>query len=303
MYKLRDSLKIKYLKENQVVLDIETTGVSRVHSKVVVIGVLDSRGNFLQFAIENDDEEIEMLEKVYHYLNCKHIITFNGQNFDIPFLKERYKFNGLNAFEESSQFDIYRFLISNRLLTDFEKFSLQDIEKIKDLERNEDFDVENDVLFYKSVSDMDISKIMVHNKYDVINTESILSIVDDINKNKTINLSFNNTNKKACIKTINLDKNLMEILCSLDKTDLDYRFEDGKYFLDWSKNNLKIRFKVVEGYFDDNSIGLAHILDSENIQDTSGYKLPKNIIPVFENRYFLDNIKNIVKYVFDKFLN
>lgn len=304
MYTLENSIKTKYLKENSIVLDIETTGVSRIHSKVVVVGLLDHMGNFTQFAIENESEEIHLLEEIFPYLNNKHIITFNGQNFDIPFLKDRYKHYGMEPFLEQSQFDIYRFLISNRLITDFENFALQDIEKINNLERNENFQIKDDILLYKKISDMDISKIMIHNKYDVINTESILSIVKEINNRKKFYISYKDHLHTAKIENINLDKNILEIISTLKNVDIPYRFEDGTYFLDWSNDMLTIRIKVIEGYLDDNNIGYAHILNNNApFLDESTFNLPKNIIPMFCNRYYLENVKNIISYVYDRYMN
>lgn len=303
MYKLENSIKIEYLKENSVVLDIETTGVSRIHSKVVVVGLLDHLGNFSQFAIENEDEEAQLLEEIFPYLNNKNIITFNGQNFDIPFLKERYKFFGMKSFEESSQFDIYRFLISNRLITDFEKFALQEIEKIKDLERNENFEVQDDILFYKKIIDMDISKIMIHNKYDVINTESILSIVNEINQRKTFQLIYKENSHSSIIENINLDKNILEISSSLKNIDIPYRFEDGKYYLDWSNDRLTVRLNVMEGYLDDNNLGYAHLLEKDVIiSDESNFNLHKNVLPIFCKRYYLENIKNLISFIFERYI-
>lgn len=304
MYTLENSIKTKYLIENSIVLDIETTGVSRIHSKVVVVGLLDHLGNFTQFAIEDESEEMTLLEEILPYLYNKHIITYNGQNFDIPFLKDRYKHYGMEPFSEQSQFDIYRFLISNRLITDFENFALQDIEKINNLERNENFEIKDDILLYNKISDMDISKIMIHNKYDVINTESILSIVKEINNRKKFKILFKDHVYTAKIEHIDLDKNILHIKSTLKNVDIPYRFEDGTYFLDWSKNTLTIRLKVIEGYLDDKDIGYAHILNKNaSFLDESTFNLPKNIVPVFCKRYYLENIKNIVIDIFDRYMN
>ncbi|MFM1534558.1 ribonuclease H-like domain-containing protein, partial [Helcococcus ovis] len=85
MYNLKKSINIKNLDENSIILDIETNGVSRIHSQVYVIGFIYQE-NFYQFAVENDKEEEKLLNEIFPFLDNKNIITFNGKNFDIPFL-------------------------------------------------------------------------------------------------------------------------------------------------------------------------------------------------------------------------
>lgn len=304
MYILRDEIKSKYLKENSLVLDIESSGVSREFSKVLVVGILDFEGNFIQYAIENEDEERDLLIATANILKGKHIISFNGQNFDLPFLKARMEKNGLEAFQESSQFDIYRYMINNKLITDFNKFALQDIEKFKNLNRNENFEMEEDASFYENIEEIDISKVLIHNKYDVINTESILSIVEEIEEDKKINIRYRDNDIVAKIERIKLDKNFCIVLANLENIDYEHTYENSNYHLSWSNDQLMIKIKVIEGYLKDNVLGNAHIIvDGEiSLVDQSQYNLPKQVVPIFDGRYFLQNIKNLVREVFEWFI-
>lgn len=289
MLVFRDTIPVDFIEENSIVLDIETTGVSRVHSSVIVVGILESSGSFIQFAIEDTKDEKILLEEIFPYLHQKKLITFNGQNFDIPFLKSRYEHFGLNSFEEKDQFDIYRYLISNRLLTSIEYFSLQGIELYAELTRHENFENFEDVNFYKEFDSEELKKILLHNKYDVINTEKIIKVVNDIDRNKKFDIYFNGENYTISIENLNLDKNILSIEFSAPKLEIPYYFTNSEFELSWSEN-LTIKFGIIEGYVAQDILGYVH-RSSKFIFEKGKYNLPENMICVFDGRYLLDNIK------------
>ena len=320
------------LKENEIVLDIETTGVSRINSHVVIFSILDSNGEFIQYAIDNENEEEKLLEIIYELLNNKRIITYNGKNFDIPFLKSRFSFYGMEAFEEDSQFDIYRYLISNRLYTDIQNFSLQNIEKYYGIERFENFEKEEDVNFYSSIRNIDedvledleennkdlsisdndienLRKILLHNKYDVINTYYVLKKISTIEDSKDINLSILSKigiDISAKINEILIDKNILQVSLAIKKPEIEHYYNKDDYELIIS-DSMIIRCRIQEGYISDDVLGFVHIFQNAEyfikyhssnteFRDSSKYKLPPNIFPIFDGRYLLDNIKLIIEY-------
>ena len=112
MIKLNDFIEISNLyNKKYIVLDIETSGVSRINSKVLVVGILNSNSEFVQYAITDKNEEKTLLETISLLLKDKYIITFNGDIFDIPFIKSRMSYHGLKPFIEKSTFDIRKYLI------------------------------------------------------------------------------------------------------------------------------------------------------------------------------------------------
>lgn len=299
MHFFSEKIDIKYLDDNSIVLDIETTGVSRINSNVIVIGIVDHLGNFLQFSIDNISEEKKLLEKVKPYLENKHIISFNGKNFDIPFLKSRYAFFGLNSFTENSQFDIYRYFIKNKLLTDINNFSLQEIEKYGEIERFENFEYFEDQHIYNNLHNIELSKILIHNKYDVINTEKLLGIVEVIEKNKIIYL-YDYTLK---IDELYIDKNYLKINLSAPKLEIDQYYTSVNHELIWNSDKIDLKIKIENGYIDDQTLGYVYISDIEVPTENKKYQLPKNFLVIFDNRYFLDNIKNIISQILKKYIN
>ena len=304
MYNLKKSINIKNLDENSIILDIETNGVSRIHSQVYVIGFIYQE-NFYQFAVENDKEEEKLLNEIFPFLDNKNIITFNGKNFDIPFLKARYEFYGLSVFEEKSQFDIYRYFISNRLIMDFRKFSLQDIEKFNELERHENFEIDDDVKFYQEIENIDISKVLLHNQYDVINTAKLLNLIKKIEESKKLIIHITKEEKLLKISNLIIEKDFLKINIETTYNFIDYAFENEIYTINWTKNGIDIKIKVLEGYVSDNIKAYVYINTLNKIKDESNYNLQDEFIVIFDTKYYLNNIKNIIKnimeYEFNKY--
>ncbi len=300
MLEFRDRISVPNLDDNSIILDIETTGVSRTDSSVIIVGIIDSSGNIMQFAIDNIEEESQLLKTVKPHLDNRDIITYNGQNFDIPFLKSRYEFFNMESFEENSQFDIYRYFITNRLITDIETFNLQDIEKYFTIDRFENFEFEKDRDIYKDLNNIDLEKILLHNKYDIVNTYKVFEKIETIEDKK----KFSIENTDFYIQSINIDKNFLELNIYTKNLDIDHFYQNKNYKLEWTRDVLKIKLKIIRGYIADNVIGYVHILDTnlENI-DNKDYNLPKNIAIVFDKRYFIENIKEIVKYLIQKCIN
>lgn len=299
---LKDLRQVNHLKENQIVLDIETTGVSREFSSVVVVGILESNGVFRQFFIENTADEKKLLEELCPYLDGKHIISYNGENFDLPFLKSRYAFYGITSFVEESGFDIYRYFVSNKLLTTIEHFSLREIERYSNIERFENFEKTTDIKFYETI-ESSMKSILIHNKYDVINTEKILDIVQEIEENKKFEINILNKDIHVSIQSITIDKNMFKIVLACPKPQIPYHYQNNIYQLDWDES-LIIKFNIIEGYIAENHLGQVHVIENPNfIVNNKNYNVPKEFIIVFDGRYIIENIKEIVKYTVSKFLN
>ena len=303
MIKLNDYIKNSNIfSKKYIVLDIETSGVSRIHSKVLVAGILFSDGKFIQYAITDENEEKELLEELSQILNDQYIITFNGDIFDIPFIKSRMEFHGLEPFIEQSSFDIRKYLIKNKYITDINSFSLKEVENYYEIKRFEDFELDSDIDFYtfEEVKNDKFEKILLHNKYDVINTNALLDLVNKIEESKNIYLN----ERTIKIDSIFHEKNILEIKGNIIPELMDYFIEGHNYSLSINNSSFKLRLHIIEGFLSDNIMGFVHIINYEsNFVDTSPYNLRKDLIPIFDNRYYLENIKNLVLNIFKNIIN
>lgn len=319
---LKDSLEeLQFNDKNSIVLDIETSGVSRINSRVIVASLLDENGQFTQLIANDLNEETDLLNYLYPYINNKKIITYNGENFDIPFLKSRYIYHKLDPFEEKEQFDLYRYFIKNRLILDNNLFSLKDIENHYSIDRFENFEQDYDFNFYKDLSDTysdlesnfyileDLLLVLLHNKYDVINTRKLLNVVDDIERKKLVDLKHINGKNglnfsSAKIKKLYIDKDFLKIRLKLKENINNFFYLNNLYKLEINGEYAHLDISIRQGYLSPNQIGYVHIAEQIN-EDFSNkkYNLPANIIYIFDGRFNLDNIKLIIKMAFNSFFN
>lgn len=300
MLEFREKFDTLKLNKDTIILDIETTGVSRVNSNVIIVGILDSNNILSQFAIDNIKNEKQLLIKIKPFLENKTIITYNGENFDIPFLKDRYDFYNIESFKENSQFDLYRYFLKNRLINDIYNFSLQDIEKYLNIERYENFEFNEDFILYKDLNNIDLSKILLHNKYDVMNTKKVYDAIYFLEKRKI----FFVNNTKFHIKDIYIEKNFLKIKIDTVFPKIEHYYQNSNYLFDWNKNHLKINLKIIQGYLSENLLGYVYKLHSKKIANkinNKNYNVPNNFSVIFDDRFFLENIIEILKSIIEKY--
>ena len=101
---------------NVVVADIETTGLSPAKAAVVLAGAVTGEGGrrkAIQFFADTVGEERELLTLYARLLSrADVVVTFNGQRFDLPFLRarmERHKID-TSCLDRLYSKDIYRIL-------------------------------------------------------------------------------------------------------------------------------------------------------------------------------------------------
>lgn len=100
---------------NHLVFDIETTGLNSNYCKVILIGILFNKNNktiIKQFFANTENDEKELL---LDFINCiknyQNHITFNGSNFDIPFLNNRLKKHNIDfSLSKNDDIDILKLI-------------------------------------------------------------------------------------------------------------------------------------------------------------------------------------------------
>jgi len=177
-----------FFKEDAVFLDIETTGLSKLHDDITVFGLYD--GLNTKIMINGINMNYNALKKELQ--KYKLIVTFNGAAFDLPFIEKRYP----NLLPEIPNFDV-------KSLTDKLglKGGLKNIERelgIKRKEIIEDFSG-GDALtlwrMYKATRDDYYLNLLVeYNEYDIVNLKLVAEKCIKIMKEEVLN-RFNTTIK------------------------------------------------------------------------------------------------------------
>lgn len=162
-------------------MDIETLGlksvpliligVSRVESKKIVVD---------QYLLRDLEDEVSALEAFNSNIESDTIfVSFNGQTFDVPYIKDRLRHHGINNDLNRNHLDLMHF--SRRAWKNqLPNCKLQTIEKhLFDFEREDDVPSSMVPSFYKTYLETGnigpLIPIVEHNKEDVITLARILS--------------------------------------------------------------------------------------------------------------------------------
>lgn len=291
MISLKKLYSPENLNKNEIILDIETTGLDKSNDQLVLLGLItyeDDKCYIRQYFAEDDSEEKRLLQIYLKIAESKKIINYNGNKFDIPFLNYRLeKYKLMPIFPES--YDIYNIICNYRKFFTFDSMKLVNIEKNIGIFRNEPSR-------YKTISKLtdDISKrdnprpIMIHNENDLIATEKLANIEKYFLKELTIDLKTN----KLTLNSIWINNDLAKINL-ISKTPLiESYFTSENYELRTNGNSIEIILQVIYGRFDKNNKG--HVaLNTFNIENESEIIIDPKLLIIRENHRY--NYKNILK--------
>ncbi|BDZ68384.1 ribonuclease H-like domain-containing protein [Methanobacterium ferruginis] len=170
--------------ENLLFMDIETLGLKEV--PLILIGVAEASENSLtinQYLMRDLKEEKAVLDGfISHQKTADHVyVTFNGRSFDVPFIRSRMRYHGLEKRINSQHLDLLHF--SRRQWKDqLPNCKLQTLEKyLFDLERYDDVPsslVPDFYLTYLKTGNIGpLVPIIEHNREDVVTLAKILSLL------------------------------------------------------------------------------------------------------------------------------
>ncbi len=178
-----------YSVENMLFMDIETLGLQDV--PLILIGIAEVSGKGLtinQYLLRDLKEEKAALESFISHQNRDNIyVTFNGRSFDVPFIRSRMRFHGMDNKINTQHLDLYHFS-RRQWKNKLPNCRLQTLEKhLFGLERCDDVPsskVPEFYLTYRETGNIGpLIPILEHNREDVITLAKIVSLL-----NKTTDL-------------------------------------------------------------------------------------------------------------------
>lgn len=299
---VRYPFKEKNIKKDECILDIETTGLDPSKDSLVVLGLIYFyKDNFYidQYFAKNDNEEFKLLKIYKKKIKDKKLITYNGDIFDLPFLNIRLINNNLDPVFPDNK-DIYKIIKSKRKLMEFESMKLSNIEKRFGIERN-------DPSRYKVISKLNNEienrnnpwPILIHNKNDLIATETISNIEELINDK----LSFKINNYKVYLDKAYINKDIANFEFK-SNIDFDESFFQGyNYNFKIKNKTILLKLIVLYGKLSKNSSGFVCV-NKFNIINKGNYIINNNLISIMEDGIFsTENILNIMKTLIEKNLD
>lgn len=278
------------LNKNEIILDIETTGLDSTRDQLVLLGFIiyeNDKCYIIQYFAEDNGEERRLLEIYLKMIENKKVITYNGDKFDIPFLNMRLDYNKLfPVFPET--LDIYKLIANHRKYFVFESMKLMDIEKSIGIFRN-------DPSRYKVISKLteDIQKrdkpkpIMIHNENDIIATEKLANIGEYFKEELSITLE----NNIITLESVWINNDICQIKLSGKEKFTESYFQANNYELKTTDKEAEINIQVLYGRFDSKNAG--HVaLNTFELENESQMLVDSNLLIIREN--YLYNYKNIL---------
>ena len=294
-------------------MDIETTGLSKKHHQIYLIGFLiyDYKTKLWQltqfFCDSSSDEELILKEFMKELKKYKYLITYNGDNFDIPFLNEKLKKYSIKEIEIES-IDLYQVLRKNKNFISFPNLKLKTIEKELGIDRRDTFTGFECIEFYKNYlitkSTNFFNYIIQHNQDDLYSMPKLLRVFQLIEENKSIKIKIDSTSIFLKLKEIGQSGDLIIITGTwMDTLKFSSHYYNNFYSIAINKNSdFKLKIEVNKGKLEEKII--AYYIDtirlglSSKIKDLSGYNPPDNILILKVNKnIILKNIKNLIKEI------
>ena len=305
--------KINYPLEKICFMDIETTGLSKKYHQIYLIGILtyDYETRLWQltqlFSESSIEEELILKEFIIKIRNYKYLITYNGDNFDIPFVNEKLRKYNMKEIELES-IDLYKFLRKNKDFINFPNLKLKTVEKELGIYREDTFTGLECIEFYKNYlvtkSDNFFNYIVQHNRDDLYSMPKLLKIFQLIKEIRSIEIKINNTPTLLKLKEVDQSGDLIIVSGTwMDSLEFSSDYYNNFYSLALNKNSdFKLKIEVNKGKLEENII--AYYVDtielglSSKIKDLSGHNPPDNILILKVNKnIILKNIKNLIREI------
>ena len=310
-------------KEKILYFDIETTGLSRKYCSIYLIGAMyyeDGQWMYVQWFADNYNDEANVImafQKFIKDYDC--LIHFNGNSFDIPFVKERAEKYNINLdLDRLKSVDIYKDISKLKSILNLPNLRQKALEEAIGIKRTDPFTGGELVEVYKEyVRTKDeklIYPLLLHNREDVLymgKITELLSLYDfvrgdfnikdwtissykdfdgDERNELIINLESESSNS-ITNKDISFNNDILSIIIRGNKCQLKIKTFDG---------TLKLFFDNYKDYYylptEDKAIhkSVSQFVDKEHRVQAKASTCYENI----EDSFILCPKNMEIKYVF-----
>lgn len=295
-------------------LDIETTGLNRGKDIIYLIGILyfnEDRGlwTLAQVFANDKDKEKDLLMATMDLLsNCKQIINYNGNSFDIPFINQRLKHHSIdNYISKEKSLDLYSIIRSNRNILNLPNLKLETVEEYLNIYRKDIYSGKECIQFYKdyvrSKEEELKDRILQHNYEDLYYLIDIIEIINILEDKKSFNILYNQDSIKFTIDTMEHSNDFFIIKGYYTSENIikAMYYEDNYTLIVDEDESFKLTMEIQEGLVAPEVICMFIIKEKypiDNIIVESPYRIPENIILLrIEKKYIIENIINVISAI------
>ncbi len=291
------------IKSDEFIFDIETTGLNSKYNKIILIGIVYNENNntiIKQFFTNNSGEERDLLIEFRNFaLSFNKHISFNGINFDIPFLNYRLQKHDINfSLNKNDDIDILKLIKPFKEKLALSDCKLKTIEKYLEIYRDDTISGKESVDLYKEfekTQDENLKhKILLHNYDDIYYLGIIYNKLDLIqSKLNPLTTNFNGTK----ISLISTSFKFIKDTLIVEYTDfhnnlLPINIYKSSYSIVSSKNSLKLTLSVESGVDNDKNNIIFFRMNKLIILKVDNTIIDKNIFTLsnFLIKHHLSNI-------------
>lgn len=172
--------------EDVLFFDIETTGLSARSAGLYLIGMLtytDKKWTLLQYFCEDVADEPTVLQAFFELLRTKKtLISYNGDGFDIPFLRHMLEQYGLPySFDAIESFDLFKKFRPLKRLLNLPDLKLKSCERFLGIDREDRFTggelIEVYFEWQKTKVPALLDTLLLHNAEDIANLPNLLPLL------------------------------------------------------------------------------------------------------------------------------
>ncbi len=273
-----------------VFMDIETTGLT--HQNPIVSITVSDGVKIVTTVIEDLKDEQELISDFIEKYNGCNFITYNGESFDLPFIRQRAKYYNLDFEYEST--DLYKYFNRYRHLFPMKSLRQMEVEKYFNLDRGEDISGAEVVeLFRNYLSSKDEKNLDIIGHHNLKDVEGLVYLYENrflIHRENRITFGEDYLE----IRDIDLDHDTLKISGVTTFPDMFLNSKD--YLLNIHDGEFALDIYTKSGKYSKNLI-CNYVLKRDFPVEVSDLKSPEEVVILNLKSIEMYNLKSVVSYI------